>query len=152
MNRRELEMSAACAAALFAMLALPKSAVAAIKPDEARAIAKEAYIYGYPLVESYRILHSYFVDRSSPEYKAAWNEKVANNARLLTPADVAMGSPNADTPYSHLGLDLRAEPMVLSVPAVAEGSLLLGGGERPVHVHRRLPRLTRDGQRGRRIS
>ncbi len=118
MNRRELEMSAACAAALFAMLALPNPAFAAIKPDEARAIAREAYIYGYPIVESYRILHTYFVDRSSPEYKAAWNEKVANNTRVFTPADVAMGTANADTPYSHLGLDLRAEPMVVSVPAV----------------------------------
>ena len=98
MNRRELEMSAACAAALFALLALPQPAVAAVKPDEARAIAKDAYIYGYPLVESYRILYSYFVDRSNPEYKAAWNEKVANNARVFTPADVAMGTPNADTP------------------------------------------------------
>jgi len=118
MNRRELEMSAACTAALIFMLALPKPADAAIKPDEARAIAKDAYIYGYPLVESYRILYSYFVDRSNPEYKAAWNEKVANNARVFTPADVAMGTPNADTPYSQLGLDLRAEPMVLSMPAV----------------------------------
>ena len=77
MNRRKLEMSAACAAALFTMLALPQPADAAIKPDEARAIAKDAYIYGYPLVESYRILHAYFVDRSNPEYKAAWNEKVS---------------------------------------------------------------------------
>src|SRR5688572_9180074 len=118
MNRRKLEKSAACAAALFTMLALPQSADAATNPDEARAIARDAYIYGYPLVESYRILYSYFVDRSNPEYKAAWNEKVANNARVFTPADVAMGTPNADTPYSHLGLDLRAEPMVLSVPAV----------------------------------
>ncbi|HEU5136104.1 MAG TPA: DUF1254 domain-containing protein [Steroidobacteraceae bacterium] len=118
MNRREHMLSAACAAALVAMLGSPKPAAAAIKPDEARAIAKDAYIYGYPIVESYRILHSYFVDRSNPEYKAAWNEKVANNARLFTPADVAMGTPNADTPYSQLGLDLRAEPMVVNVPTV----------------------------------
>jgi hypothetical protein len=92
-----------------------------LKSDEARAIAKEAYIYGFPLVDSYRILYSYFVDRSSPEYKAAWNEKVANNARVFTPVDTAMGTPNADTPYSQLGLDLRAEPMVLSMPAVEQG-------------------------------
>ena len=118
MNRRELQMGAACSAALVGLLALPKPADAAVKPDEAREIARDAYIYGYPLVESYRILHSYFVDRSSPEYKAAWNEKVANNARVFTPADVALRSPNADTPYSQLGLDLRAEPMVVSVPAV----------------------------------
>jgi hypothetical protein len=89
-----------------------------ITPDEARAIAKEAYIYGFPLVDSYRILYSYFVDRDDPEFKAGWNEKVFNNARVFTPEDIAMQTPNSDTPYSQLGLDLRAEPMILSVPAV----------------------------------
>jgi hypothetical protein len=87
-------------------------------PAEARAIAKEAYIYGLPIVNSYRILYSYFVDRNDPEYKAGWNERVYNNARVFTPDDKAMQTPNADTPYSQLGLDLRAEPMVLTMPAV----------------------------------
>jgi hypothetical protein len=72
-------------------------------------------------VDSYRILYSYFIDRSDAEYKAGWNEKVFNNARVFTPEDVAMQTPNSDTPYSQLGLDLRAEPMVLSVPAVEKG-------------------------------
>ena len=89
-----------------------------ITPAEARAIAKEAYIYGFPVVDSYRILYSYFVDRSDPEYKAGWNEKIANNARVFSPEDKAMQTPNSDTPYSQLGLDLRAEPMVLTMPAV----------------------------------
>ena len=109
------------AAVPILLLGIANFAHAALDPEEVRAIAKDAYIYGYPLVDSYRILHSYFVDRSSPEYKAAWNEKVANNARVFTPADTAMGTPNADTPYSQLGLDLRAEPMVLSMPAVEDG-------------------------------
>ncbi len=72
-------------------------------------------------MDSYRILYSYFVDRSSPEYKAGWNERVANNARVFTPDDKAMQTPNADTPCSQLGLDLRTEPMVLSMPAVEKG-------------------------------
>jgi hypothetical protein len=93
----------------------------ALTPRDARAISKEAYIYGFPVVDSYRILYSYFVDRGDPEYKAGWNEKVYNNARVFTPDDKAMQTPNSDTPYSQLGLDLRAEPMVLSVPAVAKG-------------------------------
>ena len=92
-----------------------------ITTEEARAIAKEAYIYGFPLVDSYRILYSYFVDHSDPEYKAGWNEKVFNHARVFTPDDVAMQTPNSDTPYSQLGLDLRTEPMVLSMPAVEKG-------------------------------
>ena len=40
---------------------------------------------------------------------------------MFTPADTAMQTPNSDTPYSQLGLDLRTEPMVLSVPEVEEG-------------------------------
>jgi len=41
---------------------------------EARAIAKEAYIYGYPMVDNYRVQYAYFVDRESPEFKAPWNQ------------------------------------------------------------------------------
>lgn len=42
---------------------------AASAPAEARAIAKEAYIYGFPLVDSNRIQYSYFVDKNNPENK-----------------------------------------------------------------------------------
>lgn len=88
-----------------------------ITPAEARAIAKEAYIYGYPMVDSYRIMHAYFVDRENPEYKADWNQ-IRSFARVFTPEDKAVQTPNADTPYSFLGLDLRAEPIVLTVPVI----------------------------------
>jgi hypothetical protein len=87
---------------------------------EARAIAKEATIYGFPLVDSYRIQHSYFVDRDGPEYKAPWNT-IFNNARVYTPDDKAIQTPNSDTPYSYVGADLRAEPVVFTVPAVETG-------------------------------
>jgi hypothetical protein len=89
-------------------------------PAEARAIAKEATIYGYPLVDSYRIQHSYFVDRGGPEFKAPWNT-IFNNARVYTPDDKAIQTPNSDTPYSYVGADLRAEPLVLMVPEVERG-------------------------------
>jgi len=85
--------------------------------DEVRAIAKEATIYGFPLVDNYRILHSYFVDRDSTEFKAPWNT-INNVGRVFTPDDKAIQTPNSDTPYSQLGADLRSEPLVISVPAV----------------------------------
>jgi hypothetical protein len=84
---------------------------------ETRAIAKEAYVYGFPMVDSYRIQHAYFVDTKNPEYKAPWNHLV-NTPRVYTPADTAIQTPNSDTPYSWLGLDLRAEPFVLTVPPI----------------------------------
>jgi hypothetical protein len=91
-----------------------------VAPEEARAIAKEAYVYGFPLVDSYRIQHAYFVDRGGPEYKAPWNQ-IYNNARVYTPADKAIQTPNSDTPYSYVGADLRAEPLVLGVPQLEKG-------------------------------
>jgi len=91
-----------------------------ISPIEARKIAKEAYIYGFPMVDSYRIQYSYFEDRGGPEYKTSWNQ-IYNNARVYTPEDKAVQSPNSDTPYSFVGADLRAEPLVLTIPEVQKG-------------------------------
>lgn len=97
-----------------------RAAAAALAPADARAIAKEAYIYGFPMVDNYRIMHAYFVDTANPEYKGAWNE-VHNTARVYTPDDRAIQTPNSDTPYSAVGADLRAEPLVFSVPRAADG-------------------------------
>ena len=91
-----------------------------VSPAEARAIAKEATIYGFPLVDNYRIQHSYFVDRGNPEFKESWNT-IFNNARVYTPDDRAIQTPNSDTPYSYVGADLRAEPLVITVPEVEKG-------------------------------
>ncbi|HLV38911.1 DUF1254 domain-containing protein [Xanthomarina sp.] len=85
--------------------------------DSIRAIAKEAYIYGYPMVDNYRIEHDYYVDSTNSEFKAPWNH-ITNIANVYTPADTAIQTPNSDTPYSFLGLDLRAEPIVLSMPEI----------------------------------
>ena len=88
-----------------------------IAPSDARAIAKEAYIYGYPVVDSYRIQYAYSVDRNSPEFKGPWNE-VNSTARVFTPDDTTVQTPNSDTPYSFASLDLRAEPMVFTLPPI----------------------------------
>lgn len=82
--------------------------------------ARQAYIYGFPMVDSYRIQYSYFIDPESPEYKGPWNE-VRGAARVFTPADTTVQTPNSDTPYSMLGADLRAGPLVLMVPPIEEG-------------------------------
>ena len=91
-----------------------------ITPNEALAIAKEACIYGFPMVDNYRILDSYFVNKADPEYKGTWNV-IHNEARVYTPDDKAVETPNADTPFSILGTDLRAEPLVLTMPKVDRG-------------------------------
>lgn len=83
----------------------------------ARVIAKEACIYGYPMVDSYRIQYEYFEDRKNPDFAAPWNQ-LLNVSRVYTANDTTIGSPNSDTPYSMVGMDLRREPMILTVPSI----------------------------------
>lgn len=95
-----------------------ETTVASVLPlDSIRAIAKEAYIYGYPMVDSYRIQYAYFVDKEDKSYKGTWNQ-LKNIPTVYTPEDTAIQTPNSDTPYSFVGLDLRAEPIVISVPEI----------------------------------
>ncbi len=84
---------------------------------EAKAIAEEGFIYGLPIVMNYAVMYEYSVDKNSGQYKAPFNQ-IKNEARVYTYKDTAVITPNSDTPYSLLWLDLRAEPVVLSVPAV----------------------------------
>ena len=84
---------------------------------ETRAIAEEGFVYGLPLVMNYAVMNEFVVDRNSGQYKAPFNT-ISNEARVFTYKDTAVVTPNSDTPYSMLWHDLRAEPMVISVPAV----------------------------------
>ncbi|WET02968.1 DUF1254 domain-containing protein [Flavobacterium sp. YJ01] len=84
---------------------------------EIREITKEAYIYGFPIVDNSRIQYAYFVDKQNPEYKAPWN-KIRNVPRVFTSEDKAVQTPNSDTPYSWIGLDLRSEPIVFVIPPI----------------------------------
>jgi hypothetical protein len=78
---------------------------------------KEAYIYGFPMLMNYGVMHAYFIDKNSGQYKAPFNT-IYNEARVFTYKDTAIVTPNSDTPYSFVGMDLRAEPLVLCVPAI----------------------------------
>ncbi|UVK41597.1 DUF1254 domain-containing protein [Mesorhizobium sp. AR10] len=120
MNLSRRSFAAAClVAASIAGFAPALAQAQDVTPEEARAIAKEAYVYGYPMVDSYRIQYAYFEDSKNPEFKGPWNT-IINTPRVYTPADTAFVTPNSDTPYSWLGMDLRAEPIVLTMPAIDE--------------------------------
>jgi hypothetical protein len=84
---------------------------------EVKAIAEEAFIYGLPLVMNYGVMYEFVIDKNSNQYKAPFNT-INNQHRVFTYEDTAIPTPNSDTPYSMAWLDLRAEPVVISVPAV----------------------------------
>lgn len=121
LTKRDLLGSAAMAA--FAAATVKSSPVFAQSKTEwpnvfeTKDIAEEGFIYGLPLVMNYAVMQEYAVDRSSGQFKAPFNE-IYNMRHVATPADTAIITPNSDTPYSMLWLDLRAEPMVISVPTV----------------------------------
>jgi len=80
-------------------------------------IAAKAYVYGFPLVVNYKTMYMYALNEKSPEYKGHFNE-LSCEARLFTPEDKAVVTPNSDTPYCMFWVDLRGEPQVISVPAM----------------------------------
>ncbi|MCK9452668.1 MAG: DUF1254 domain-containing protein [Bacteroidales bacterium] len=92
----------------------------ALPLDSIKAIAHDTYIYGYPMVDNYRVEYDYYVDNSNKEFKAPWNQ-IKNIAQVYTAADKAVQTANSDTPYSWIGYDLRNEPLVLSLPEIEEG-------------------------------
>jgi hypothetical protein len=82
-----------------------------------QSIAEEAYVYGLPIVANYAVMYSWVIARESPEYKAPLNQ-LFSSAKLLTSADKSIHFPNNDTLYSSTWLDLRSEPVVISIPAI----------------------------------
>jgi hypothetical protein len=88
-----------------------------LTPDEARAIAAEAWLYSYAPIQGYQTMYNQAVNADFPGYVGGFN-KFRHYARSATPEDTDIVTPNNDTPYSWAWLDLRAEPIVLSLPAV----------------------------------
>jgi hypothetical protein len=84
---------------------------------ETAKIAEEAMLYGFPMIMNYGAMYELSLDPKSSQFKAPPNV-LSNTARVFTPADTAVVTPNSDTPYSMLQLDLRAEPIVICVPAI----------------------------------
>jgi hypothetical protein len=72
------------------------------------------------MIAAYKALYQFNVDRTNSQYKGPFNT-VLNEARVFTYKDTSIVTPNSDTPYSIVQMDLRAEPIVLCVPKVEKG-------------------------------
>ena len=99
-----------------------KAPAAAPAPSEAmlkelESVIEEAYLYGLPMIVGYKVMYEYFIDQKSGQFKAPINV-IHNEARVYTPKDTAISTPNSDTPYSMAMLDLRTEPIVLCMPKI----------------------------------
>ena len=83
------------AAALCGLIsdAIPARAQKALTPEQTREIAKEAYIFTYPLVMNYRTMYAQGIkgDRQFGKWV---------HLGLSSPTDFDIVTPNNDTPYS----------------------------------------------------
>lgn len=108
------------AATLVGLSALARSHATDPAPADARAIAREAFVYGFPFVEGYKTLHKQAVDKVGSDYKAPINH-IGHARDVAKPEDTWVVTPNSDTPYSFAWIDLRAEPVVITMPEVESG-------------------------------
>lgn len=114
---RSAAMAALAAATVKSTLAMAQNKAEWPTLQEAKDIAEAGFIYGLPIVMNYAVMYEYAIDRNSGQFKAPFNQ-IKNEPNVFTYKDTAIVTPNSDTPYSFVWLDLRAEPVVLSVPAI----------------------------------
>jgi hypothetical protein len=88
-----------------------------LTPQEARSIAKEAYIYAFPMAANYQTMYKQAIDKNSPDYRGVFNS-LNSSKSVATPDDKFVVTPNSDTPYSYLWMDLRIEPIVIAIPKI----------------------------------
>lgn len=84
----------------------------ALSEREAEAIAYDAYVFNYPTLQNFKTLYLRTVMQKYPI------NKFAHRNKLLDPSFTTIVAPNNDTLYSASWLDLRSEPIVISVPEV----------------------------------
>src|ERR1043166_3479260 len=121
LTKRDLLRSTALAA-----VAVTTSPIAALAQTDrpgffdAKGIAEAGFVYGLPIVMNYGVMYEYAVDRNSGQFKAPFNQ-IKNEPNVFTYKDTAIVTPNSDTPYSFVGMDLRAEPIVICHATVEKG-------------------------------
>jgi hypothetical protein len=107
------------AASLLVTLACAKKIK--VGPDGAREIAKNAFIYGYPMIENYKVMYAYAVYKDSGHYRAPFNTLAVvtpDTARTDSTGHAVTPKP----PYALAWLDLRTEPVVITVPPMKPDS------------------------------
>jgi len=90
-----------------------------LTPKEIEKISQEAYIYAFPMLMGYRYAFASFLTPGLPSYRGPANA-LHGKAVTMDHTFKDVVTPNADTPYSLALLDLRAEPVVLQVPAITD--------------------------------
>jgi len=92
-----------------------------LTPTEAREIAQEAYVFGAAYVDNYRV---YLQSMFNPDFQLPIAPNTFVHLRELVGPELG-DTPNNDALFSYGMLDLRREPVVISVPEIAEDRLYM---------------------------
>ena len=111
---KTIEFKTFLVGAIICTLAFTSTLAADVTPAEARVIARDAYIFTYPLAMQYHTMYVQAIDSNSKEYVGGFGKY--RHYGISTPDNKDIVTPNNDTPYSWAHVDLRAEPWVLSLP------------------------------------
>ena len=117
MNRREWMMAAA------GLALAPGVAVAAV-PASLKEAARDAWLYGLPLIEMATTRARAMTGRGS---MPAGLNRFGHARQLATPQSRAVTSPNNDTLYSSAWLDLSQGPVTLTIPPTGERYISVAG-------------------------
>ena len=106
--------------ALCAAVAATPAQAADVTPAQATSLGQQAYLYGYPLLETLRVRATNTSVRCADSRGNAPVNRFSTAERFATPADRTVVLPNVDTLYSLAQLDLGRGPVVLSHPSMGK--------------------------------
>ncbi len=104
--------------AAFVLLSFSCAKEIKVGPEDARTIAKEAYIYGFPIVENYKVVYAYSIYKDSNVFKAPLNHLAIVMPDTTKPDSLQGGF--VKPPYALSWMDLRKDPVVITVPATTD--------------------------------
>src|SRR5260370_18983912 len=105
----------AIAVALTICAAPTGSSAQNVSPVETQAIAKDAYVYSYAMMESYQTWRTQTVNKSAPGYVGGFNV-FRHYSEPCTPDNKDIVTPTNTTPHSCARPHLAADPIAATSP------------------------------------
>ena len=99
--------------------ALPMASAA-----DAKTIASDAYLLTFPLLQTARELSRQMNTADAPDYVGKFNV-FRHQDGMPSPKDASIRRKSYDAPYSRAWLDVRAEPVVVQMPAIPAGRFVV---------------------------
>lgn len=115
---RRSQLAVLLTAAAAGLSGVPPATAAPLTTAQAQHIGLDAYVYGIPLMEFVRQMRTQTSVTVPNDLSDAPVNQLGNARHLANIEHQVIVQPNNDTLYSSAHLDLRAQPVVLHVPAV----------------------------------